>query len=233
MGGKQSTASATPPSPPPPATAPPPPATIYAPPKPPMNRLWDDYGTHHWSILFHVVSADEYPQVKQVEHIGEMPGLALVENSMMQGIRVAVPIGFCLAPILWTIHRKRLPFADRELVKLHHYVIPSAGYATPIGAFGGLLSAVWEARTSIGPARPDKAAERKLVAAAVVTRTDATSNRWASTAARLSFYGIFFMVFGWKGGSAPFRMSMGTGLGVCLASVVSALKIDRQLELTV
>lgn len=214
---------------------PPPPTDVPLPPPPPPKpeTWWDVYGPPSWSVLFHEVSLNEYPWLARTPYMTTYPGMTLLELSMLRGVRYCALTGFALSPLVWLYRRKRLPFAERPLCKMHHYFFPSAGYSTASGIVGGIGECLYTARRDIGPAHPDKATEVKLVKTAVSARVNKENDRWCRSAGRFSSFGIVSTVLFWKSGSLPFRIAMGLGCGVCVGAVVSALRIDLQMDLIV
>ncbi|GET86909.1 hypothetical protein, conserved [Leishmania tarentolae] len=58
-------------------------------------------------------------------------------------------------------------------------------------------------------------------------RASPEDDRWMRSAGRCGVYGIFGMLLTWNSGGAFFRAQMGLGLGVTVASVVSATRLDE------
>ncbi|KAG5509545.1 hypothetical protein JKF63_06250 [Porcisia hertigi] len=112
------------------------------------------------------VDLRDYPGYAACTRATEYPGLALCEYSAATGMRYTVPLGYAASVAHFYLYRlPRLSFADRTLVKLHHYLYPSAGYSTPIGILGGVL---WDARQSVQgltPAALEATAAREKAAA--------------------------------------------------------------------
>jgi hypothetical protein len=189
------------------------------------------WSPQRWSIVFHKVSLEDYPWIRNTPMLTEYPGLALWELCMYRAVRYACSIGFAVSPFVWFLQRKRLPFADRPLFKLHHVFFPSAGYGTYAGFGLGTADVMWRCYNDFGGPTPSKEAERKLVKAAVLARMDKDNERWCNTAGRFAFCGMVTTYFFWKGGGPVFRAAMGFGTGVSLAGVVSISRIDKQIQL--
>lgn len=199
------------------------------PPQPSDPPSW--WSPQRWSIVFHKVSIDDYPWIRNTPMLTEYPGLALWELSMYRAVRYSCSIGFMLSPFVWFLRRKRLPFADRPLYKLHHVFFPSAGYATYAGVIWGTGEVMWRCYVDFGGAQPTREQERKLVKAAVIARMDKDNDRWCNTSGRFAVCGLVTTYFFWKGGGPLLRSAMGFGTGVTLAGLVSLSKLDKQLQL--
>lgn len=212
------------------AAAPPPPPT--PPPLPPREKTaYDIYGPGSWSILFHQVNLEAYPWLENTPFMNEYPGMALIELGMLRGIRYGTFAGFLLSPLAFFVMRKRLPFADRPLLKFHHVFFPSAGYGVYFGAPAGIVETCYRAHCQLGPSWPNAEQEKALVKASIIQRMNKDNERWCRTAGRLGFCGLTSTVFFWKDGSVWLRACMGLGIGVATAAVISSIRIDHQLEL--
>ncbi|CUG89242.1 transmembrane protein, putative [Bodo saltans] len=212
-----------------PSTPPPPPPAPEPEPSPPQELAW--YNPGGYSILFHKVKLEDYPWIKNTPMLTEYPGLALWELSMFRAVRYSCFVGFAVSPIAWYIQRKRLPFADRPLYKMHHVFFPSAGYSTFFGFAAGTVESMWTCYQEFGGPRPVWQQEKKLVKAAVIARMDKDNDRWCRTAGRLGFCGLTTTFFFWKSGGPFFRAAMGFGTGVTIASIASVTRLDRQVQL--
>jgi hypothetical protein len=208
----------------------PPPVPVPAPTSsPPAPPAW--YNPGAWSIVFHQVSLVDYPWIKNTPMLTEYPGLALWELSMFRAVRYCCYVGFAASPLVWFVQRKRLPFADRPLYKMHHVFFPSAGYSTIFAFAAGTVESVWSCYKQFGGPQPVWQQEKKLVKAAVLARMDKDNERWCRTAGRFGFCGVVTTFFFWKSGGPIFRSAMGFGTGVTVASVISITRLDRQVQL--
>eukprot|EP00796_Vickermania_ingenoplastis_P004299 gene4299-3115_t len=281
-------------------------------------------------LLLEQINLEDYPLYANTPRTSDVPGLVLLEQYAVQGVRMAVPVGGLLTTAyFYLVLRPRLPFADRPLARLHYYLCPSAAYATPIGAVGGVMCGVsayasrsspdqleqqlrqqqagahralelrhrrrdavlsrahaqqtwWDRmRVQLG-LLPDPALEtvaraglarevpwesflqpyslawvtatsrlhdsdgthsttessptnagrfsqlevHHLVSQAMWYRLDPTNDRWTITAGRGATAGCVTCLLYWKTGGRLFRASMGLGLGIFAASLVSAAKLD-------
>lgn len=117
-------------------------------------------------LLSEKIDLDCYPLLREVPRSSEVPGYILIEQFALQGIRGGVSVG-CLATALffYLVHRPRLSFADRSLARLHHYLIPSIGYYSPLGALGGTIFNILQYEKESSPELLRKQLEVEISAA--------------------------------------------------------------------
>ncbi|CAC9465440.1 conserved hypothetical protein [Leishmania infantum JPCM5] len=96
---------------------------------------------------------------------------------------------------------------------------PSGGASTPCPSPSGVLS--------FSRAYFTKPQVDAVVSRIGTLRTSPEDDRWMRSAGRCGAYGVFGMLLTWNSGGALFRAQMGLGLGVTIAGLASATRLDE------
>lgn len=131
------------------------------------------------ALLRSTIDLRDYPDYAGCARANAYPGAALCEYYAASGIRVAAPLGYAASVLYFYLYlRPGLSFADRQLVKLHHYFFPSAGYSTPLGVVGGIGVGLYRCAQDLAPAglqatTKKEKADALMVAAQLAQRREA------------------------------------------------------------